>query len=242
MAVNAFLNSLAALCFPPRCLCCDQGLDGPTDFLFCPDCLATIDLIREPLCPSCGRAFPDAAGDNHLCGNCLRRPPHFTAARAVAHYREPLAGIIHAFKFSGRTFALASLARLRLCLDSQPATSSADLILPVPLHPRRLRERGFNQALLLAQAFFPAERHLIDPQLLIRSKWTPPQTALSGQTRRRNLKGAFTVTDPARLAGRAVLLVDDVFTTGSTANECARTLRRNGATEVRVLTLARVAE
>lgn len=242
MTVKAFLHSLAALCFPPRCLCCDRTLAAPTDFLFCPDCLAAIDLIHEPLCPICGRAYPNAAGDNHLCGNCLRKPPHFTSARAVAHYREPLTSALHTFKYNGGTCGLASFAELHRRLPHLPTGAEADCIVPVPLHPRRLRERGFNQALLLAQAFFPAQRHLIDPGLLIRPTWTPPQTSLTGQTRRHNLRGAFAVAAPARIRGKTILLIDDVFTTGSTVNECARTLRKNGATAVHVLTLARVAE
>ena len=238
--LGALLKSLAALCFPPRCLCCDTPMANPATLLFCTDCLAAIDFIKTPLCPCCGRAFPDAAGDNHLCGNCLTKPPHFNSARAVAHYHQPLADAIHAFKYNGKTYGLASLAKLAEQIE--PPVAQTDLIIPVPLHPKRLRERGFNQSLLMARAFFPHAQHKIKPELLIRHKWTEPQTALSGINRRRNLKGSFSVTNPTQLKNKSVLLIDDVFTTGSTANECARILKKGGASKIHVLTLARVAE
>ena len=240
ISLSGFLKSLLALCFPPRCLCCELPLPGPTAFLFCPACLEAIDFIQKPICPNCGRAFPNAAGDNHLCGNCLTKPPHFASARAVAHYHKPLSDAIHAFKYNGKTYGLQSFAQLFRQLT--PPLPTTDLIIPVPLHPRRLRERGFNQALLMARAFFPHLRHKIKPELLIRHKWTEPQTSLSGANRRRNLKGSFMVADPTQLINKSILLVDDVFTTGSTANECARILKKNGAHTVHVLTLARVAE
>ncbi|MDH3392618.1 MAG: ComF family protein [Desulfobulbaceae bacterium] len=240
IALQTFLKNLSALCFPPRCLCCDESLAAPADLLFCPDCLDKINFIKEPFCHCCGRAFPAAAGDNHLCGNCLTKPPFFTSARAIAHYQPPLADAIHAFKYSGRTYGLASFAQLVAQLT--PPLAAPDTIIPVPLHPRKLRQRGFNQALLMARAFFPNDPAKIRTDLLTRPKWSEPQTALSGIERRRNLKGCFAVTNPAQIAGKSVLLVDDVYTTGSTANECARTLKKAGAGEVHVLTLARVAE
>jgi len=241
LACSALIKSLAALCFPPRCLSCNTSLPGNTELLFCTACLAAIDFIRAPLCPICGRPFPDAVGSSHPCGNCLTNPPHFNTARAVAHYCGPLADAIHGFKYSGRTFGLATFALLARQLAPPPAMV-ADCILPVPLHPQRLRQRGFNQALLLARALFPDQQRLIDAELLVRSRWTEPQTTLSGEARRRNLNNAFAVTDPARIKGRNVLLVDDVFTTGSTVNECARCLRKAGSNAVHILTLARVKE
>lgn len=112
--------------------------------------------------------------------------------------------------------------------------------MPVPLHVTRLRERGFNQAHLLARAFFPQQTNRIEATLLERTKKTEPQTRMSGAERRKNLKNAFRVNKPAMVFGKTVVLVDDVFTTGTTVNECARTLLRGGAKEVQVLTLARV--
>ncbi len=114
-----------------------------------------------------------------------------------------------------------------------------DLILPVPLHPQRLRERGFNQALLLGRACFPEQSRIINVNLLVRRRATVPQTRLSGTERRKNLASAFTVTCPDSLKNKKILLIDDVFTTGSTVHECAATLRRAGAARIEIFTLAR---
>jgi len=135
-----------------------------------------------------------------------------------------------------RTFTVL-LARVPTLGDLR---EKPDLIIPVPLHKKRLRQRGFNQALELARLFFPGEKRRIQPTILLRSRWTTPQTGLDGKHRRRNLAGAFQVRDARRVQGQRILLIDDVLTTGSTVNECARVLRQNGAGNVEVLTLARV--
>lgn len=118
--------------------------------------------------------------------------------------------------------------------------AEAELILPVPLHKSRLRERGFNQALVLAELFFPEHKKRIATTLLVRSQKTTPQTCLSGNERRKNLKKAFTISRPELVKDRSVILIDDVFTTGTTLNECAKTLKKHGARSVQALTLARV--
>ncbi|MBU0483759.1 MAG: hypothetical protein KKB30_04510 [Proteobacteria bacterium] len=117
-----------------------------------------------------------------------------------------------------------------------------DLIIPVPLHKKRLQERGFNQALILARYLFPQQRKIIQQNLLERHQWTPPQTSLNGQARRNNLKNSFRVINNNQIPGKKILLIDDVFTTGTTVNECAKVLKQTGALEVQVLTLARVEE
>ncbi len=160
----------------------------------------------------------------------------------MALYQGPLVKAIHSFKYAGKTTGLSSFAVFKNRQILLRDLTEPDLIMPVPLHPRRLRERGFNQALLLANAFFPDRRGKIAPALLARRYWTLPQTGLSGPARRKNIKGAFRVKKPARIAGRQVLLVDDVLTTGATVEECARVLCRAGAREVQVITLARVRE
>jgi ComF family protein len=135
-----------------------------------------------------------------------------------------------------RTFAaLRAAAAAPDDLLAQP-----DLIVPVPLHKKRLRQRGFNQALELARLFFPLEKARIRPTILMRTRWTTPQAGLGGRERRRNLAGAFQVGDGEKILAKKILLVDDVFTTGSTVNECAKVLRQSGAADIQVLTLARV--
>ncbi|MDG4475500.1 ComF family protein [Thiovibrio frasassiensis] len=144
----------------------------------------------------------------------------------------------------GRTFLVAAGPDHHCghCLMPQlAAVAGADWIVPVPLHPKRLRERGFNQALLLARAFFPKDRR-ITHDLLVRTRVTEPQTRFNGKARRTNLKNAFGVVKPQHIPGKKILLIDDVFTTGTTVNECARVLKKAGAADVMVLTLARVKE
>lgn len=236
------LRSLLDLLLPPACLCCDKPLTISIGLLFCPDCLAQLHLITTPLCPGCGRAYLKAAGGDHHCGTCLTKGWYFNAARAVLLYEDPAKALIHRFKYQGKTACLKSLSLLMTRLPHlTDFVKEAHWIVPVPLHSGRLRQRGFNQALLLARAFFPKD-HRLQVDFLRRIRPTPPQTGFNGAERRRNLKNAFAVTEPGRIRGKKILLVDDVFTTGTTADECARTLKKAGAAEVLVLTLARVKE
>lgn len=234
-------QALVELLFPSTCLACRQPLAPATLPMFCPACLAEVELLRGPLCPGCGRPFPKAAGGEHFCGLCLTGHYHFARARAVALYTAPLAQVIHRFKYQGQTHALASFHAL-LALLPEAVAQPPELILPVPLHDRKLRQRGFNQAALLARAFFPREKKRVRTDLLRRERDTEPQTSLSGKARRQNLKNAFALREPGEVRGKRVLLVDDVFTTGTTVNECARVLKKAGAARVEVLTLARVRE
>lgn len=235
------VTTLLDLLLPSFCLACERPLAPAPELLFCPDCLARLHVIKSPLCPCCGRVYLAAAGGDHHCGPCLAAPKHFSRARALFLYEEPLKEVVHRFKYQGKTACLPSFARFARNLPHLAGMEGVDWIVPVPLHPSRLRERGFNQALLLARAFFNKD-HRVASDLLIRSRPTAPQTGFSGAARRTNLKNAFAVVKPQRLAGKKILLIDDVFTTGTTVNECARVLKKSGAAEVMVLTLARVRE
>lgn len=237
----ALSRSLRELCFPAVCLLCREGLPAFAPLHLCPGCRGRIKLIRPPLCLCCGAEFA-GAGDSHLCGGCLARPPYFSRARAVFSYDEESAKLVHAFKYGGKTVGRATFQAL--AREAGPLTDLAvpELIVPVPLHPKRLRARGFNQALVLARFLFPDQGRAIVPDLLRRTRWTEPQVSLSGRERRRNLAGAFAVPRPERVCGCRVLLVDDVYTTGTTLNECAKVLQAEGAAQVEALTLARVRE
>jgi ComF family protein len=197
------------------------------------------------MCNVCGRPFPDASGDDHTCGVCLARPPHFVRAAAWACYpreeaeEHPLRQAVQKFKYGrkvslgkplGRLMATGCREFLRDC--------EADVIIPVPLHPKRLRWRGFNQAVLLARELSRAYGVSTDPFLLRRIKPTQPQTQLDEEERRRNVRGAFALSVGRSVEGKTVLLVDDVYTSGATVNECSRTLKRSGAEQIFVLTLA----
>jgi ComF family protein len=232
--------------YPPRCRGCASRIYGRDSEYFCTACWDEIQLVCHPLCNVCGRPFPDASGDDHSCGVCLERRPRFAAARAWARYpREeqqihPLRQVVQKFKY-GRKVALGKpLGRLmaRGCQEFIEACG-ADLIVPVPLHAKRLRWRGFNQSVLLARQIGRIHHLPMDPFLLLRGKDTTPQTQLSEEERRRNMRSAFAVHPEKSVQGKTVLLIDDVYTSGATVNECSRTLKRAGAKEVYVLTLAR---
>lgn len=159
--------------------------------------------------------------------------------QGLVHYQEPVSTLLHRWKYRGETSVLPALQEV---IGLQPLSSlqEGERVIPVPLHGSRLRQRGFNQALLLAKLFFPKHKERILIDTLIRIRHTIPQTGLDGVARRKNLHQAFTVRLPERVRKRKIVLVDDVFTTGTTVSECSRTLLRAGAADVRVVTLARV--
>lgn len=232
--------------YPPRCRACGLRIRGRDAECFCSVCWPKIQLVSHPLCNLCGRPFPDAGGDDHTCGACLARAPQFAAARAWACYpreeldEHPLRQVVQKFKYGKKVSLGKPLGRLmaRGCREFL-TECQADLIVPVPLHPKRLRWRGFNQSLMLARPISRAYNIPTDPFVLRRSRETAPQTQLAEDERRRNVRGAFTL-DPGRsVEGKNILLVDDVYTSGATVNECSRILKRNGAKRVSVATLAR---
>ena len=207
----------------------------------CDGCMAEVRYLRSPLCVRCGALFAAGNGDDHLCGTCLRRPPPFVLARAIVLYAPPVSTLLQRLKYGGDRTVLSTLSHLAVPFDFTPF-ASCDLILPVPLHRKRLRQRGLNQSLLLSHGFFPQNAKAIHPDILVRTRDTVPQTSLGGKERRKNLRSAFAVTRKIDICGKSVCLVDDVLTTGATAIECAVTLIREGAKEIKVLTMARAVE
>ncbi len=239
-------DSLLDILYPPRCRSCREPLQGLDERCFCPECNQKVLLVAHPLCTSCGRPFLDAAGEDHLCGVCLSRPPSFTRARAWACYprdeghKNPLRNVVLQFKYGRKVSLGPPLGRLlsKGCLDFF-RESPLECIVPVPLHRKRLRWRGFNQAVILAREVSRSWHIPMDPFLLTRPKDTEPQTELSEESRRRNVRGAFALNPKKSIRGKTILLVDDIYTSGATAHECSRVLRGGGAREIHVLTLAR---
>jgi ComF family protein len=230
--------SILEFFLPRLCLFCGTAVGEEAEIAVCPECEGQIEWVESPMCTCCGTVFASRDGADRVCGDCTVDPPAFTRARAAAIYDGPAAQAIKRFKFGGKMAYLPVMQtwmqRRPLCLE---LVADADLIAPVPLHPRRLRQRGFNQALLLAHAFpeVPLGREVV-----VRMRHTIPQVELKPKERRDNVKGAFAVPHPALVKGKNVLLLDDVFTTGATVRECAKALLKSGARRVDVLTVARV--
>lgn len=196
-------------------------------------------LINSPLCVVCGFPFI-GAGDDHLCGGCTKSHHHVDAARAALVYEGASRDLIHAFKYRNKTHLRRPLALLTIeKLSEFVRLQAPNMIIPVPLHRKRLRSRGFNQAVLLGELFSSHWNIPLDRQNLRRIRWTEPQVNLSAGDRRANVKGAFSIQNPDLVSGRKVLLVDDVLTTGSTVEECALMLKTVGAVDVTVITVAR---
>ena len=235
------LNDVSDIIFPPRCLGCAEILHPPTRQLFCPTCNEKIKFITGNLCPVCGTTFFDSPAASHLCGNCLENKTYFSCARAVVSYETIILHAIHQFKY-GSNISVGALLASFMADFSFPDVDFTDysLIIPVPLHIKRLRERGFNQSLVLARALAKKWQIPIDFSLLKRHKFTETQTGLHKAERNKNIKGAFEVSDKKKIDGKNIILIDDVYTTGATINECAKTLIKAGAQKVAVLTLARV--
>lgn len=217
------------------------------DFL-CPVCLADFLPVEPPGCPVCGKIFRTGEGDDHECEECIMAPKYFSIARAAGVYDQSLMVLIHQFKYKGKIQLAGPLGRfLFFTMVYIWGNPGANIIIPVPLHRLRFKKRGFNQAYLLVKewnrinemfhAGCPSIR--IEKDALVRKKSTKPQTGLSRKEREKNMRSAFRVTDPAKITGKRILLVDDVYTTGATTNECARILLKCGAEKVDVLTLAR---
>ena len=238
--MREILTGIADVIFPPRCLTCGVIMDSHGPLPFCPPCSAGIRFIRSPLCPSCGIPFASPEGEDHLCGECLVTERPYAVARAVGYYEETLLTAIHLFKYRGRTGIGEVLGKIMADFAGGIWDMNVfSLILPVPLHRKRLRERGFNQAVILARELSKKFSIPLDFTALRRKVPTAPQVGLGREERSANVRGAFAVRKPERIADRRILLVDDVFTTGSTLAECAGVLMRAKAEAVAVLTLAR---
>jgi ComF family protein len=180
------------------------------------------------------------AGDDHLCGGCLVSRPPYALARAVARYESVLHDVIHLFKYKGKVTVGEILGRM-MADHAYPGFAMADysLIVPVPLHPKRLRERGFNQAVILGREISKRFSLPLEFLVLVRHKFTEPQVNLGKEQRTANVRDAFVVRNEKKIEGQRIILVDDVYTTGSTIKECAGALMRHGAEKVAALTLAR---
>jgi ComF family protein len=240
MRYSGFFTQALNYFFPSFCLICGCRVPEGDNLSVCTACINLAATIIRPSCPGCGRPFATPSGDSHVCGESLHSRSALASVRALGTYEGTLRTLIHYIKYK-RKFSVVGVLEYLLDQYSQRFADIVphDVIIPVPLHPRRLRERGFNQALLWGEVVGAQYSVPIDRNLLRRTKWTKPQVSLHGNTRKNNVRNAFSAKENSHLDNAAVLLVDDVYTTGATMGECARILRTAGASRVDGFVIAR---
>jgi len=262
-------HSLASAFFPNRCLACSRLYHRPFSFseqnsnvhpkdmnaaflhftnkFVCGSCDPNFSIVESPVCTMCGMMFVSREGGDHLCGKCQKDPKHFTTARAAVVYDNLMTKAILNLKYQGRIrFARPLGSVLLFAFLHYFSEQDLDIIIPVPLYPGKFKQRGFNQVFLMIQDWetqlpengyrFPCKIHI---NILQKNKNTSAQTCLNKDQRVKNIKNSFHIENQSDISGKNVLLVDDVYTTGSTVNECAKILIKGGARRVDVLTLAR---
>ncbi len=230
-------SALLDLFLPPACALCGKTLASAAEPQLCPTCLSDIPPLGPASCRRCALPYPAENGSDHLCQSCLLQPPPFARVVTAGIYDRALRQAIHRFKFDGAIGLDRPLAHLLARVLGEAPENAFDLLVPVPLHPARLRHRTYNQSLLLGRELSRLTGLPLRSELLRRLRPTPPQQGLDAEERRRNLRGAFAAPKP--LHGQRILLLDDVLTTGATARECSSVLLDAGASEVSVAVLAR---
>lgn len=241
-AYGAGMGHLVAdILWPPRCALCRTAVDAAHSV--CAECFATLHFVTTPQCRCCGLPFSHAPAGDLLCGACAATPPPYDCARAALLYDDASRPLITQLKYGDQPQLALLLARW-MRLAGHTALEGAEVIIPVPLHWRRMLARRYNQSLMLARDLATLTQLPVQPTWLVRRKATTPQVGLSRAQRRRNVAKAFVVPELYRstVRGKRLLLVDDVMTSGATLEACTHALREAGAAEIRVLTLARRAQ
>ena len=236
------LRAILDLIYPRYCLVCNASLNNTDRKALCSDCVTKITFINQDTsCPRCGLDLGPYVQIDTLCQECHAHPPRFAKAIAVAGYDGVIREAIHKFKYAKERVLLDELSGL-LIARWQGVSSilpQMDMIMPAPLYKKKLKERGFNQSQLLAERLSQATGIPLEIDNLIKTRPTPDQAGLDSVNRKKNLVDAFAVTNPKSIGGKNILLIDDVLTTGATASEISRTLKKAGAKGVYVLVLAR---
>lgn len=236
---GTLINSIVDTILPVRCIACSQVVWDQAGV--CAACWSTLTFVEMPFCQVCGHPFEHHIEDVGICAGCLSTPPPYTLARACFIYNEASRSMILRFKHSDETF-LAHYFAMWLNRLIRTNGLQADMVIPVPLHWKRLFTRKYNQAALIASCVANNLKIPFDPFILTRPSSTQSQGHLSRNQRKLNVKGAFNVPEHLRhkLLNKRVILIDDVLTTGATINECSKILKKAGVWEIYVLTVGRV--
>lgn len=236
--IQPLIDAVLDFIYPRVCVCCNHELELDESFI-CQSCEDSLTYIQTPICFACGS--PVFRESVERCDNCLREHIYYDQIRSELDYNDELVRqMIHAFKFEYMNSMVSGLSKyLILAYEQYYTHEQIELILSVPLHKSRLRQREFNQAHLLAK-HFANEIHLpLRDDLAIRNRSTQPQSQLKPDERMKNVKDAFSILNPDEVSGKTILIIDDIVTTGSTVNEMSKVLRECGATRILVLSLAR---
>ena len=242
MNLRLLAEHFLELLYPNVCASCKKRLTDKAaiEGVVCLECWQKIKKNSPPFCYLCGRHIEKNSLGKNICYSCARKNLYFDRVFAVGPYEGVIKELIHAFKYKGKKKLGQALARLMqdFILEYKIPIWFIDSIVPVPLHPRRLREREFNQSLILGRILAQRFNKPIAENLLIRHRHTKSQATLEDSQRLKNVKGSFGIKNKEAFEAKNILLVDDVFTSGATCSEAARTLKEAGATVVFVLTLA----
>lgn len=235
------MNKIIKLCLdfllPPTCPICRQKISDPAGL--CPKCFSDLEFIGPQRCSVCGRPMDAIVPGMAVCGSCLKNPPPFHQAIAVLKYNDISKKLILAFKH-GDHLELTKLLIKLINQNCSQIIEQNDILIPVPLHWSRLLKRKYNQSAIIAHKLALEHKKVYDPTILKRLKATKSQGHLSPKEREKNVKNVFGVEHSNRIKNKHVLLIDDVYTTGSTVNECSKILLKAGAKQIDVLTLAKV--
>lgn len=239
---KTFFNKIVNFVFPAQCIICKTFIDNDDGICF--ECINKIDFITNPKCAYCGYPFEIKFSENgknklYICPQCLKSKPKFDKCVSVVRYNDASKKIILPFKHADKTNYAKIMGRM-IAANISPFISKVDFIVPVPIHLKRMLKRKYNQSALLVNVISSITGKPALFNTLIRTKFKESQGHLSIDDRKLNVRGAFDIKNSFKIKGKNILIIDDVFTTGATINECAKVLKSAGARRIFVATFARV--
>jgi ComF family protein len=237
-----YTNEILDLIYPKICFCCKEKIPSQSEKYLCEKCLGKLEKLIPPFCISCGIPISEQiSGDKFIkCPECLGQNYYFKKGHTASLYDGLIKECVHSYKYNSHTYLGKTLAGIMADFALKNIKlNEIDCIVPVPLHWKKMRDRGFNQSAILGRILSKRTGIRFSDKGLLRIKSMPSQVKLSRNERIQNLKGAFSIKDSNYFIGKKILLVDDVFTTGATMNECAKTLMNGGAKEVYAFSLSR---